>query len=107
MAKKIVQDILPNEGRTVRKVVMQREKKPTRLVEEEVRDLEEDTDELEEKIVRRKAPAKKVHAQYSSKYLISFIVIFVAITIIAIALSLSYSKAVVTITPKVVSLSID
>lgn len=115
MAKKVVQDIVPNERRTIRRVSLDDvESKPKTFrkkiariseKEEERIDREEEQDEIIEPAYVKKNKVKKSKGSY--KYLISFIVILVSITIIGIALSLSYSKAVVTITQKVVNFNVD
>lgn len=111
--KKIVQDIVPNERRSIRSISLEREeeapKRVTRrkvaiskpVVVEEV----EEEEEIAEPVRRPRSTSKKSGSSF--KYVISFILILVSIGVIGIALSLSYSKAVVTITPKVVNLDIN
>lgn len=119
MAKKVVQDIVPNERRTIRRISLDSEvdskpktfkKKIARITErederEEKMEKDEDQEEVIEPAYVKKHKVKKGNGSY--KYLISFIIILVSITIIGIALSLSYSKAVVTITQKVVNFNVD
>lgn len=107
VTRKVVQDIVPSDKRSIRKVSMARERKPVRIFEED----EDIAEAIEEEVV----PPRKLHSiprevpkkkSGSAKYLISFILIFISLTVIAVALSLSYSKAIVTITPKVVDFEI-
>lgn len=117
MPKKIVQDIVPNKKRTIRNIPS---KKPVDDIEEDFesevvkakpvrrpRQVREDIDEEEiEPVIHRRSTVKKTR-QFSMKYLAVFIVTLVSVILIGLALSLSYSKAIVTITPKVVNLDIN
>src|SRR3990167_7034467 len=86
--KKIVQDIVPSERRTIRNIPI-REQRSEPVAEP----------------VFVKRPVKKNKG--GGKYFISFIIVFICVAVIGIALSFSYSKAVVTITPKVSDFDID
>ncbi len=113
--KKVVQDIVPGERRSIRKITIEQNTddaqpapKTTRrkLVRPiEVEDINEE--EILEQIQSKKTTKAKKVSTGSFKYLVGFIVILVAIVLIGIALSLSYSKAVVTITPKVANFNVN
>lgn len=92
--KKIVQDIVPSTRRSIRNVSIEHDKEISASVAR-----------IPKPIISVKKPSKK--KSKSGKYLLSFIIIFICITIIGIALSLLYSKAVVTITPKTTDFSIN
>jgi len=110
--KKIVQDIVPSAKHSIREIsiddeIVTRPKINKRRIVRKV--VEEDTEdeieeEIDEKPVRKPKAQKKV---ISLKYLLTFIVIFISILVIGVAFSLSYSKAVVTITPKVVNFDVN
>jgi hypothetical protein len=122
--KKIVQDIVPGEKHSIREVTLDDEivTKPKinrpaskrkivkKVVEEDV-EIDEEESEDEDTIAEstratsRKPKIKK--KKISLKFLLTFVVIFVSVVVIGIALSLSYSKAVVTITPKVTNFDIN
>jgi hypothetical protein len=102
--KKVVQDIVPSNKRSIRSIPLRREQ-----VEEndEIVDTAEETPIV---IKKRKSPrkAEKPPKKVSGvKTLITFIIIVVCIGVIATALSLLYTKAVVTIRAKVVPINID
>ncbi len=106
--KKIVQDIVPNERRSVRKIVIDREEEPVpKITRRRSAPVVEDTDEEEIIQPTRNRRVKPVGNKGSYKFLITFIVLFVSIGTIILALSLSYSKAIVTITPKVVKFNVE
>lgn len=115
MDRKIVQDIVPSNRRTIRNIA------PRRLsVEEE--------DGVEEVPIRR-TPASSSIARSQARLtpppprrplkisppgkrrfpsiLLTFLIIFISIAVIAVALSLLYSKAAVTITPKTANIDIN
>lgn len=111
MPKKIVQDIVvPNKRRSIKNIEIERnddseEEKPIRKSKRVTKtELEEDID-LDE-VVFVKKPEKKPKQKFSPRHLMSFIIIILSVVVIAIAFSLSYSKAIVTITPKIVNLDI-
>jgi hypothetical protein len=82
----------PKKGIEIRKIV---EEKPEEIVKEPI---------IVPKTVREPGPKRRGS---SFKYILSFLLVFVCIGIIALAFSLSYSKAVVTITPKIVNFDIN
>ncbi len=90
MDKKVVQDIVPNNRRSIRSVG----EVVTRPRIRKVRSMSYSPDQ---------SPRKRSKI---SSYLVAFIIIFVGIAVIAVALSLVYSKAVVTVTPKVANIDI-
>lgn len=112
VAKKKVQDIVPGARRSIRSVSLKRPK----IDEEIIKEIEEDEVvieklktprvlDIEDKPIK---PSKKPVKQKSGiKILISFIVLFVCIALIALALSLLYTKGVVTVTPIVKNLNVD
>ncbi|NDB57929.1 hypothetical protein EB001_05740 [bacterium] len=120
-SKKIVQDIVPGDRRSIRKISITKEKRRPVVeddedeeIEEEQQEIEEETqdeeieEEIEEKTSRKKIKSKKIQSSGGShKYLITFVVVLVSLVVIGVALSLSYSKAVVTITPKVSNFDIS
>lgn len=117
-SKKIVQDIVPGDRRSIRKINITKEKRRAIEDEEEIEEeqeegeeesIEEEADEeVEEKIIRKKTKAKKPSSTGGSyKYLLTFVIVLVSLVVIGVALSLSYSKAVVTITPKVTNFDIS
>ncbi len=113
--KKVVQDIVPTGKRTIRNVA------PKKVPVEE--------EEEEERIPIRRAPPSislsRSQTHFSSTppkrvakvsppgkrrfpaILLTFVVIFIGIAVIAVALSLLYSKAAVTITPKTAHVEIN
>lgn len=125
-SKKIVRDIFPNQKRTIRNVSLadRDEEESGRIEHEQVvkrlirrRELKEDSERTTQRISKAKEkvlPSVEVNEgkKSKSKKLISntlatFLVIFVSVGVIAIALSLMYSKAVVTITPKTANFQIN
>lgn len=130
--KKIIQDIVPTGRRSIRNIPLNDDDeiipeevkpKPKKIIEirkiveeprEEVYKIREDdeivSDETVEepvvnpKNIRQPGPKKK---KSSGKFILSFLIIFICIGVIALALSLSYSKAIVTITPKVVNFDVN
>ncbi len=116
MERKVVQDIVPSSRRTIRNVP------PKHLHVEEA----EDEEVIEEEAPVRRAASKAVPLIRKSpplappisrtspsrkrkfpNVLVTFIVIFVGIAVIAVALSLLYSKAAVTITPKIAKFEVN
>jgi hypothetical protein len=97
MEKKVVQDVIPGNRRTIRNVSPKR----IDVVEE---DGEESVPVRRRLPLRESPPTKK---RRGPAILLTFIVVFVGIAVIAVALSLLYSKAAVTITPKVARFDID
>jgi hypothetical protein len=102
--KKIVQDIVPNKKHSIREISLDDEvvtrprinkRKPIEKIE------------VEEEIELPKKPRYSKKRKITLKHVLTSVIIFVSVAVIAIALSLSYSKAVVTITPKVVSFDIN
>ncbi len=121
--KKVVQDIVPTNKRTIRTVAPASKRIP---VEQE----EVEEEGVEEVPIRRatplvsisraqtrmappplRRPSRPASAPRSRKrfpsILLTFGIIFISIAIIAIALSLLYSKAAVTITPKTANVDIN
>jgi hypothetical protein len=118
--KKIVQDIVPGDRRSIRKINITKEKRRPVVEDEEEEEIEEEQEqeevndeveekeeEAEERTYRKKSKIKKPSSGGSYKYLLTFIIVLVSLVVIGIALSLSYSKAVVTITPKVTNFDIS
>lgn len=111
-AKKVVQDIVPGERRSVRKLTIENTDEPVakttrRKVVKPIEVDDIDEEQIIEQVESKKSRPRKAPQQGSFKYLASFIVILVAIIIIGVALSLSYSKAIITITPKVVNFNVN
>jgi len=110
--KKIVQDIVPNKKHSIREITIDDDviTKPKinrrKIVKKVVEDEEDDNmeEEISERPVRKTNTPKKV---ISLKYLLTFGIIFISILVIGVAFSLSYSKAVVTITPKTVNFDVN
>lgn len=112
--KKVVQDIVPGERKTIRNIPVRvvsdtpvAVKKPRSrpVVKTEVfQGIEEDEvvppPPLERSMRRGGSSAGK-------KTLITFIIILICCAIVGVALSFMYSKAVVTITPKITELSVN
>src|SRR3989344_8999889 len=104
--KRVVQDIVPGNKRTIRNLSADRIKTNRRKLEREERETEEkgevgsmnNTENLE----KRQTKKKKI-----IRTLLAFAVIFIGIFIIATASSLLYLKAVVTIIPKTVKIDIN
>jgi hypothetical protein len=94
--KKIVQDIVPGGQRSIRRISINRDEEEVVVKKSEV---------IVESIIKATKSNRKGNG--SAKYLISFIIIFICVATIGIALSLSYSKAVVSITKKVINLNVD
>ncbi len=90
--KKIVQDIVPAKKRSIRNIPF------TESV------INKNPLSVKKSIERQD---KKGGKGKISNIFITFIIIFVCIAIIAVAISLFYSKAVVTITPKIIHLQVD
>lgn len=112
--KKVVQDIIPSSRRSIRSVAV----RPKILKVENVEKVEEFSkktkdEEIEEiftkKIQKRKSTVNNINkpAGRSSKFLITFGIIFICILIIGISLSLIYTKGIITITPITFNLNID
>ncbi len=117
--KKVVQDIVPTGRRSIRNVA------PKKLP------VEEEEQEAEEQVPIRRAPPSismtrsqtnfppaappsrrpvKVSSSGKKRFpsiLLTFGIVFICIAVIAIALSLLYSKAAVTITPKTAHVDIN
>lgn len=100
-AKKIVQDIVPTRRRSVRSIPIER-----------IHEEPEEVIEIEE----TKRPKRKVHREIHREMLpkksklkgiITFSIILICIGIIGASLTLIYTKAVVTITPRVIPINID
>ncbi len=83
--KNIVQDVIPSEERTIRRIPVRPAETPVRMSR-----------------VRAIPPPARLPVRRSrfSGIVVSFLVVFFGIAVIAVALSLLYSKASVTITPK-------
>ena len=101
MPKKIVQDIMPTERHSIREVPIRIHRK--KVGEEGVIIEEEETGTVN---LSPKKVSKKRNRRGLNMFA-SFIIVFACISVIGIALSLLYSKAVVTITPKVMNLQVD
>lgn len=97
-SKKFVQDIVPNQRRSIRNIPIEHEVERLIVVEK---------DKPEPEPVFVKIPPTRKKKNSSGKYFLSFLVIFVCVAVIGIALSSSYSKAVVTIKPKVTEFEIN
>ncbi len=125
-SKKVVRDIFPNEKRTIRNISMadRDEEESGRIEHEEVvkrlirrRELKEDSERPSPRVNKTKDrpvanSVLNTNKKGSGRKLISntiatFLVIFVSVGVIAIALSLLYSKAVVTITPKTANFQVN
>jgi hypothetical protein len=125
-SKKIVRDIFPNQKKTIRNISLadRDEEESGRIEHEQVvkrlirrRELKEDNERTIQKVNknREKTPIytevsdtkKNKSKKLISNTLATFLIIFVSVGVIAIALSLMYSKAVVTITPKTVNFQIN
>ncbi|MDQ5893058.1 MAG: hypothetical protein QG640_68 [Patescibacteria group bacterium] len=114
-SKKVVQDIVPTSRRSIRNIPIEHEidapvKTPRRKVASRpavraIREEERDEEVIEEPVFVNKKPSKK--KKNAGKYLLTFVIVFICIAIIGVALSLSYSKAVVTITPKVTNFDVN
>ena len=109
-SKKVVQDIVPSARRSIRNIPLEHEEENQPKTSRRRKPVREESEaEAEEKVIEpvfvtRRPPKKRKGA---GKYFVSFLVVFVGIAIIGIALSLSYSKAVVTITPKVAHFDVN
>lgn len=110
-SKKVVQDIVPSGRRSIRNIPIEHEEEAAIVRTPRKRKVvrEEPEPEIEEKIaepvfINKKLAKKKKN---TGKYLLSFLIVFVGIAVIGIALSLSYSKAIVTITPKVTNFDVN
>jgi hypothetical protein len=103
--KKVVQDIVPSQKRSIRNITIKHEEEVE--VKPQRRRVVEEPEVFEnvEPIFTKKPKAKKTVSK--TRYLITFGIILVSIAVIAIALSLSYSKATVTITPKTADFDIS
>lgn len=105
--KKIVQDIVPAERKSIRNIPIEHEiDLPIKKIRKKVTKLEKEIEEISEPKVSEKRTSKKENKS-KTKYILSFIVVFICIAVIGLALSLSYSKATVTITPKVLNFNIN
>jgi hypothetical protein len=110
--KKIVQDIVPSAKHSIREISIDDGiySKPKINKRKTIsKPIEDDTEgEIEEESYDRPVRKPKIKKKVISlKYLLAFIVIFASVLVIGVALSLSYSKAVVTITPKVVNFDVN
>lgn len=105
MERKVVQDIVPTGRRTIRNIA------PRKLpVEEE--DGEEEVPMRKERMIPPQRPIspQRINPPRKRRFpsiLVTFLIIFVGIALIAVALSLLYSKASVTITPKVAHFDVN
>ncbi len=123
VTKKVVQDIIPSSRRSIRLVPLARTEKKEKEIEKNI-ELEKDEDiQNEEEIIENKVKEKKVIKEKervkvsekdkkpSSKGRFSKIVIFgiilISVALIGLALSLLYSKAIVTVTPERLDLNIN
>ncbi|MES3031204.1 MAG: hypothetical protein V4697_02220 [Patescibacteria group bacterium] len=121
-AKKIVQDIVPGQKKSIRSIALDREVEPAlkaprrrvtrpRIEDEDVpvapprETIQEERIEEMKKEVPRERPTKKKKG--GKNIVLGFIIILLCLGLIATALSLLYSKAVVTITPRTANFSID
>lgn len=110
-SKKVVQDIVPSARRSIRNIPIEHEEEirpktvRRKKVVREVAEPEEIDEQEAPPVFINKKPSKK--KKNTGKYLLSFFIVFIGITIIGVALSLSYSKAVVTITPKVANFDVN
>ena len=111
-SKKVVQDIVPSARRSIRNIPIEHEEEEIRpktvrrkKVVREVAEPEEIDEQEAPPVFVNKKPAKK--KKNTGKYLLSFLIVFISIAVIGVALSLSYSKAVVTITPKVANFDVN
>jgi hypothetical protein len=107
-SKKVVQDIVPTGRRSIRNIPIEHEiqipaRSPRRkkVVEEPL-----EVEEAPEPVFINKKP-QKAKKKTSGKYVLMFFVIFICIAVIGGAVSLTYSKAVVTISPKVANFDIN
>ncbi len=120
--KKVVQDIVPSSRRTIRNISFEEETAArsggrTRARREVSEEVDEDRGVkipihtkkvVREEVEYEERPAPKQRKKRrASGTLITFIIVFLCIAVIAVALSLLYSKAVVTIVPKVINIQVD
>ncbi len=99
--RKLVQDIVPSERRSVRKIIIEDE--------DDIEDKEEEVTKIRTRRIKSKVneDSKPIPSKLSNRNLITFIIILISFLIFGVALSLSYSKGIVTITPKIVKYSVD
>ncbi|MEK7095163.1 MAG: hypothetical protein AAB917_00715 [Patescibacteria group bacterium] len=99
--KKIVQDIVPaSSRRTVRNISFSEERVSDRIVSKPR--LRKETVKNENPILEKNSKKRRF-----SGTILTFVIVFICLAVIAIALSLFYSKAVVTIIPKVAPIEIN
>lgn len=104
--RKIVQDIVPNERRSIRKLpVADEDVRPKITRKRSIPIIDDEEVEIIEPTRNKRAREKEASGNHRN--LITFVVILASVVIIGVALSLLYSKAVVTITPKVVNFNVD
>ncbi|MEK7463859.1 MAG: hypothetical protein AAB610_01920 [Patescibacteria group bacterium] len=99
-SKKVVQDIVPTGRRSIRNIPIEHEvDAPVKTSRRKTTVRSAARADRDEELPKRK--------RSTGKYVLSFFIVFVCIAVIGIALSLSYSKAVVTITPKVTDFDVN
>jgi hypothetical protein len=113
-SKKVVQDIIPSARRSIRLVPLNRAEQDEEIIDEvELKETKRvrttkarPMDEQEE--IKKTTNPKKVKSGRSgfSKILI-FLIILGCVAIIALAISLLYSKAIVTVTPEKLDLNVN
>lgn len=111
MSKRIVQDIVPGGKRSIRNIPVDRSfDVPVKILQKkEIPTLKEKKNNIPSvsEIRNTVKPSIKKKNSKRMNMFVTFIVVFVCIVIIGGALSLLYSKAVVTITPKIMNLQVD
>ncbi len=110
-AKKVVQDIVPSERRTIRNIpvrVMPTEPPPPKRTRARIPKEESPVIHIEEDEIVPPPPLSRRPRGGSSrsKLLLTFGIILTSVIVICIALSFLYSKAVVTITPQITELEV-
>ncbi len=109
-SKKILQDIIPSNRRSIRSIPLRNKKIEVKEEFDKVK-IDKEIKEQEEIIIENPKKKRVVKIgnskKQSSKFLILFIIIFVCISIIGIALSLIYTKGIVTITPVILNLDVN
>lgn len=110
-AKKVVQDIVPSERRTIRNIpvrVMPTEPTPPRKTRTRIPKEETPVIHIEEDEIVPPPPLTRRPRGGSSgkKVILSFAIILICCGVIGFALSFLYSKAVVTITPQITELNV-
>ncbi|HEY4503768.1 MAG TPA: hypothetical protein VJJ28_01505 [Candidatus Paceibacterota bacterium] len=102
MDKKILQDIIPSDRRTIRNIVPDRfSRKIPIKTQVKIKEKTEGKGKID-----RNSNSNPNRRSFSG-IVVTFVVIFIGIALIATAVSLLYSKAVVTITPKIANFDVS